>query len=261
MYDNEGSGISDGRTQGLQLSTSDIVAFIDDDAWAEPDWLTALVNAFRQPHILGVGGHIVPEWEAPNLAIPSELYWVIGSTYRGHRETAGPISRPIGANMAVRREPFIELGGFSSVFGRQRGLVLRSNEELAAFSGMTKRFGADSVQYVPTARVHHFVPRERCSFRYVIRRSKAEGLSKADVRQLRGRSVMGDDRHYAYSVLPAAVASRMFRGMRGDFGALRGAAMIVIAFTTTCCWYLARSAMSKSWPRIEETTTTSVVSA
>ena len=44
-------GLSETRNVGIRASTGDIVAFIDDDAIAEPDWLEHLVRPliYRQP--------------------------------------------------------------------------------------------------------------------------------------------------------------------------------------------------------------------
>ena len=121
----------------LRIAIGSVVAFIDDDAWADPSWLSALSRAFQDPGVLGAGGRVVPDWEDASAALPPEIYWVVGATYRGHRTDAGPISRPLGCNMAVRREIFLALGGFPSAFGPRSGAKMSSNEELATFTTIT----------------------------------------------------------------------------------------------------------------------------
>src|SRR5262249_30750927 len=42
----ENRGLSCARNTGIEAATGDIVAFTDDDAWPDPDWLRYLANAF-----------------------------------------------------------------------------------------------------------------------------------------------------------------------------------------------------------------------
>jgi GT2 family glycosyltransferase len=57
-------GLSAARNVGLEAASGEIVAYIDDDAYPEPDWLTHLAKAFRQGGYCGVGG--------PNLLPPED---------------------------------------------------------------------------------------------------------------------------------------------------------------------------------------------
>ena len=125
VFDSDGHGISDARTMALRIAIGSVVAFIDDDAWADPSWLSELSSAFQDADVLGAGGRVEPDWEDASAALPPEIYWVVGATYRGHRTDAGPISRPLGCNMAVRREVFLTLGGFPSAFGSRSGAKMR----------------------------------------------------------------------------------------------------------------------------------------
>nr|BFF13601.1 hypothetical protein GCM10025699_49040 [Microbacterium flavescens] len=62
-------GLSGARNTGVKLASGDVVAFLDDDATAEPDWLTHLLAPFADPAVAGVGGHATPVW--PEGATPS----------------------------------------------------------------------------------------------------------------------------------------------------------------------------------------------
>ena len=49
-------GLSGARNEGLEQADGDIVAYIDADAWADPDWLTYLALALEVPGTAGAGG-------------------------------------------------------------------------------------------------------------------------------------------------------------------------------------------------------------
>jgi glycosyltransferase involved in cell wall biosynthesis len=241
VFDSDGHSISDARTMALRIAIGSVVAFIDDDAWADPSWLSALSRAFQDPGVLGAGGRVVPDWEDASAALPPEIYWVVGATYRGHRTDAGPISRPLGCNMAVRREILLTLGGFPSAFGPRLGAKMSSNEELATFTTITNHYRDECVHYVPTAVIHHFAPLSRCTFRYVISRSMVEGTLKADVRRLFGSSVMAADRTYVREVIGSGVLGHLASAMRDrDLRSLRAAALIAGSFLVTTGAYLTR---------------------
>ena len=243
VFDGDGHGISDARTMALRIAIGSVVAFIDDDAWADLSWLSELSSAFQDADVLGAGGRVEPEWEDASAALPPEIYWVVGATYRGHRTDAGPISRPLGCNMAVRREIFLALGGFPSAFGPRSGAKMSSNEELAMFTTITNHYSDECLHYVPTAVVHHFAPLSRCTFRYVISRSTVEGTSKADIRRLFGSSVMAADRSYVREVIGSSVLGYLAGAVRDrDPRSLRSAALVASSLLVTAGAYLTRLA-------------------
>ncbi|HBH59706.1 MAG TPA: glycosyltransferase, partial [Arthrobacter bacterium] len=56
-------GLSGARNTGVGLADSDVVAFLDDDAEAAPDWLERLLVLYDDPDVLAVGGRVDPVWE------------------------------------------------------------------------------------------------------------------------------------------------------------------------------------------------------
>jgi len=214
------------------------VAFIDDDAWAAPTWLEELKSAFNSAKVVGAGGLVLPEWDIRASRIPDELLWVVGSTYKGHPEGQVHITRPIGANMIARRDALVEVGGFPSDFGPREGVKSSSNEELALFTRLRERFGPESILYVPTAVVHHFVPAERSTWRYLIGRSWAEGTSKAHARQRFGRGVMSYDSSYVReTLLPGVIAYLSQASRQADRKALRHAGMCLASLGVAAAGY------------------------
>jgi hypothetical protein len=54
-------GLSAGRNTGVAACTGDVVAFLDDDAAADPTWAAAMLAAYTDETVVGVGGLVVPE--------------------------------------------------------------------------------------------------------------------------------------------------------------------------------------------------------
>src|SRR5688572_14533729 len=73
----EGRGLSGARNTGMARVTGDIMAFIDDDAVAQSDWLEKLAEGYHNETIAGVGGFIEAQWLSgrPHW-FPIEFDWV-----------------------------------------------------------------------------------------------------------------------------------------------------------------------------------------
>ena len=175
-------GLSGARRSGAERSHGEVLAFIDDDAIADPDWLRHLASPYEDPDVLGVGGLIEPLWERPAPSWwPAEFNWVVGCTYAGMPVARHRIRNPIGANMSVRADVLERAGAFDPRLGRKPGgtLVAGAAEETEFCIRASRLHPGQYWIYEPQARVRHAVPPERATWRYFVHRCVVEGTAKA----------------------------------------------------------------------------------
>ncbi len=221
-------GLAGARNAGVAVSTADVVAFIDDDARAEPDWLEQLLTCFDAVETVGAGGALIPDWEDGRPSwVPTEFYWVFGCSYTGLPEERAPVRNPIGANMAARAAALHEVGGFREGGDADSPRELRARGMVRAAGNVpddtdlairVKQRIADAVWlYQPAARVLHSVPAARTSVGYFLRRSFEEGVGKASLARLVGSDAsLASERGYVSRVLPRAIVRESGRLLRGD---------------------------------------------
>lgn len=106
-------GLSAARNAGLAAATGEIVAYIDGDAWPDPQWLHYLAMTFADGEFAGVGG--------PNLAPAGDGFTAACVS----ASPGGPIHVLLsdreaehlpGCNMAFRRSALEAISGFDSRF-------------------------------------------------------------------------------------------------------------------------------------------------
>lgn len=198
-------GLSGARNRGVELATGTLIAFIDDDARAEPTWISKLVASLDGKRVIAAGGKITPIWagDEPPGWFPEEFLWVIGCSYRGLPDR-GPVRNVIGCNMVFRSSVFEVAGGFSSDVGRL-GSQLLGCEETELCIRAAGLFPEDQIIYVPEAVVHHHVPKSRQAIGYFLRRCLSEGMSKAVVRRLSGAASLNVEGKYVTRTLTGGI--------------------------------------------------------
>jgi glycosyltransferase involved in cell wall biosynthesis len=163
-------GVSRARNRAARESKSDIVAFVDDDAVPEGDWLGPLLTEFLDPAVALVGGKVMPPEADLNL-LPTYAWFgivdhgterqVIDRSVPNWFELTNFASFVIGANMAIRRAVFDNWDGFDHRLG-PGALIPRNEESKAFFELVDCRY---RVVYVPRSVVRHAFPRSQKQIR------------------------------------------------------------------------------------------------
>ena len=235
----EEKGLSGARNSGIAIASGKVIAFMDEDAVAEPDWLERLLEGYSDPLVSGVGGTIQPNWLVkPPGWFPEEFNWVIGCTYKGMPDRPAPVRNMIGANMSFDRTVFQECGGFRSGLGRVGTLPLGC-EETELCIRVQQHWPKQKFLYEPRALVRHRVPGKRGTFRYFAARCFAEGISKAAVSRLVGaRDGLASEREYTRRTLPTALLRGFLDGLQGQVAGFGRAAAIIAGLGVTSLGYI-----------------------
>jgi GT2 family glycosyltransferase len=159
------------------------VAFIDDDAVADPEWIERLVGAYRDHDAIAAGGRMTPAWVAgkPDF-LPAEFYWLVGVTHRGFADGPGEVRNTFGSNISFRREVFLDLGGFETDIGGRQGDANLQGGETELCARMRDVYG-HGVYYVPEAEVAHKVFEYRTDPWWLLDRAFWQGYSKRGMEQ------------------------------------------------------------------------------
>jgi GT2 family glycosyltransferase len=239
-----GQGLSGGKNTGVAVATGDVVAFLDDDAVAEPDWLKFLADNYTAAGVAGVGGMTLPRWDTRRPAwFPGEFDWVVGCNYAGMPPSRQPVRNLLGGNASFRRQAFEVAGGFASGVGRSAGRLPLGCEE-TEFCIRLRQLRPDLTLLIEDrAVIWHRVRRARCRFSYFISRCYAEGVSKARVSASVGASDgTAAERRYVLTALPAGITANLAAALHGDPWGLGRAGAILAGVAAATAGYAAGGA-------------------
>jgi glycosyltransferase involved in cell wall biosynthesis len=177
IYENR-LGLAVARNTGWQSAKGTYVAFLDDDALAESNWLAVARSLIDRnlDNLCCVGGPIHPFYTSPK---PN--WWLDKYEIR----TRGDVERPLrkgeffsGSNMVWLRQTLETYGGFEANAG-MKGIKLGMGEETGLFRKIWETEDAPLFLYSPDLRVYHWVPPEKMTMAYIVRRATAAGQFEA----------------------------------------------------------------------------------
>jgi glycosyltransferase involved in cell wall biosynthesis len=228
-------GLGGARNSGWLSSSGDVVAFLDDDAIATPDWLRHLATRYADASVAGVGGGAEPLWADRRPPwFPKEFDWVVGCSYLGMPETTQEVRNVFGCNMSFRREVLVALDGFRLGYGC---------DETEFCIRLRQRWPERKVIYVPDAKILHHVPEDRTRIQRFLRRCYFEGGSKAVVARLVGPGqALSSEYRYTRHVLPRGVRRGLGEFVRrGNVAGLGRALALVAGLVSAAAGYAAAS--------------------
>jgi len=206
-----GFGLSNARNAGVREVEGEIVAFIDDDAVADENWLRNIAVNYSENSVVGVGGPIEPFWAFKKPAwFPGELNWVIGCSYRGGPSRREEIRNPIGCNMSFRKSAIEKAGYFRADLGRF-GKFLLAGEESDVSMRIKDKVPGGKIINEPSAVVFPKVTLERLSLKYILVRSFYEGVSKSIIANSASNQseALSTERDYLKFLLRVSVLPRL----------------------------------------------------
>jgi glycosyltransferase involved in cell wall biosynthesis/GT2 family glycosyltransferase len=239
LANSEQQGLCGARNTGVAACSAEVVAFLDDDAAAAPDWIERLGAAYADPNVLGAGGTVRPNWASGRPGwFPAEFDWIVGCTHSGMPRQRQAVRNLVGANMSFRRQTLLQAGGFRHELGRiGKNPVGADETDLSIRVGQNNPGG--EIIYDPAAAVDHFVPAERASIKYFTSRCRGEGRSKAILSGLvGGGDGLSEERTYTTRTLPLGFLRGIGDAFRGDIDGLARAAMLVVGLAITTRSYL-----------------------
>jgi glycosyltransferase involved in cell wall biosynthesis len=203
-------GLARARNVGVRTTSADLVAFTDDDCEPEPGWAVALGSAFDDAtafvlgRVLALGGGAQPVVQRDTVA---RLFSAGDDVMRmGH-----------GANLAVARAAWADLGGFDELLGA--GARFRAGED-TDFLWRSLQAGWIG-RFEPTAVVGHHVWRGHlAALRTMYGYGVGQGAVVTKVRRLGGRTAVRD----LSGGTARAALRQAWRDLRAgyEFGAVAG---------------------------------------
>jgi GT2 family glycosyltransferase len=235
----EQRGLSGGKNTGVAVAQGEVMAFLDDDAVAESDWLLHLAAGYAgRPEVMGVGGLTLTRWDTGRPRwFPEEFDWVVGCSFVGREP--GEVRNLLGGNATFRRAVFDVVGGFPTALGRtatnRRPL---GGEETEFCIRVRQKLPGSVFLFEPASVIWHRAPVSREKFSYFRSRCYAEGLSKAVVTQSVGiADGLSAERSYVSVTLPRAVWRGAAQGLRGDAHGWARAGAVVVGLATAVWGY------------------------
>lgn len=171
----EKQGLSYARNRGITSSKGKYIAFTDDDALVDYNWVAVLYETFQRYECEGVGGriHLKPVKELPRW-LKKELWGFLACLDYGDKPFQIINHNIYGTNMAFSREIFDKVGYFDVELGRKSYMPV-GGEEIDIVNRILQSGGA--VYYQPMAEVYHIIEKYKLRKQYFRQLHYYDGFS------------------------------------------------------------------------------------
>ncbi|RLI45001.1 glycosyltransferase family 2 protein [Candidatus Bathyarchaeota archaeon] len=224
LISNKNTGVSAARNVGIRAAKGEIIAFLDDDTVAQPQWLERLIEHYQDETIIGVMGETLLTWAngKPPVWFPWEFDWILGGTAHKQLLTNGQevytISDP---NMSFRREVLVSAGLWREGLGQQvrSGRNARGGDIAEICHRIRQAYPQGRFIYEPSAVVFHKLPAPRARLSYFLHCAFLEGETRASVDRVTrirsmGRQMFPTHQAYLRNVLAKRLPARLSRFYR-----------------------------------------------
>ena len=173
-------GLSYARKRGVLTSQFDYILFCDDDNWLRSDYITRSFNILKKHPDVGVlGGHGIPEFEAEPPLWFEQFRKSYATGPQGRKTGYLEKFSVYGAGMVLRKKNLLNLyeNGFDSLLSDRKGndLVSGGDNEIC----LIYRYFGYKFYYDESLFFIHFIPKERLTENYILKRNSAKGKTEA----------------------------------------------------------------------------------
>ncbi|MBD1825727.1 glycosyltransferase family 2 protein [Cyanobacteria bacterium FACHB-DQ100] len=179
------TGLTNARLAGLSHSTSDWIAFIDDDVRIKEDWVSSVL-AFVQDHPKSgvVSGKIHPEYlgtpSTAALKCEAALCRVDYGTQEIHFKPESPAIRFAGAAIVFQKQALLEIGWLEKQYLTDRvGKALSSGGDTEIILRIKNK--GWEIWYTPTLYAVHLIPSTRTTIEYLCRLHRGIACTSAQL--------------------------------------------------------------------------------
>ncbi len=211
IYNSQEKGIAHARNIALNEATTPYIAFTDDDAIPDTNWLKIIAGTFMTVDKVGaVTGPVIANWTVATanskLWFPKELYWVIGCIDKF--SCIKSVRNGFASNLALDREVVINCGGFNENFGYKQCYPMVGEEpELCLKLQKKGKF----TLWNPKLIVYHRITSNRLKLANVLIRSYIEGRTKAHLKKLLGNEATSVEKEHMWAVMKAFMQTGSLR--------------------------------------------------
>jgi GT2 family glycosyltransferase len=168
------SSSSAARNLGWKKATTEYIAFIDDDAVAEKDWIKNINKFIKQnPNISMFGGPYeryfitkkIPSW------FPDE-YGVLNLGNKTRKLNFGK-EWITGTNLIIKKSLLLKIGGFNEALGIRKKKLGYGEEIDLLIRGHQAGF---DIYYSPTIKVRHLISKKKLNLKWLITSDYLRGI-------------------------------------------------------------------------------------